>query len=310
MKTASEIDQSLNRTLTILVSAIIHAALMVGICCSATEQKEKPVKVVTKLIEMKMVPKPQPPSPQPPKPQPPKPEPPKPEPPKPQPPKPEPPKPEPPKPQPPKPEPPKPQPPKPQPPKPVEVKPEPPKPEPTHVNKKPSRMDEIRAQLANSKVIKDNNNPRPRQTNTPPPAPPVKPVAGKSQDEYAERFKSGLSQQQEITLPPPGDTLDEISDMYAKRFVRAILYDNWHPSRGGMKYANPMPVYITFNVTPSGIATNPRITQQSNDTAMNDSVRDLISQLTSGRIRFTPFAQANIKQPYLTITVTMYLENK
>ena len=305
MKTASEIDQSLNRTLTILVSAIIHAALMVCICCSATEQKEKPVKVVTKLIEMKMVPKPQPPSPQPPKPQPPKPEPPKPEPPKPQPPKPQPPKPEPPKP-----EPPKPQPPKPQPPKPVEVKPEPPKPEPTHVNKKPSRMDEIRAQLANSKVIKDNNNPRPRQPNTPPPAPQVKPVAGKSQAEYASTFTSRLSTPQGVNLPAPVTTTAEISDDYAERFVRAILYDNWHPSRGGMKYANPTPVDITFNVTPSGIATNPRITQQSNDTAMNDSVRDLISQLTSGRIRFTPFAQANIKQPYLTITVTMYLENK
>ena len=103
MKTSSEIDQSLNRTLTILISAIIHAALMVGICCSATEQKEKPIAVATKLIELKTAPlppspKPQPPKPEPPKPQPPKPEPPKPEPPKPQPPKPEPPKPEPPKP--------------------------------------------------------------------------------------------------------------------------------------------------------------------------------------------------------------------
>ena len=50
MKTASEIDRSLNQTLTILVSAIIHAALMVGICCSATEQKEKPIAVATNAL--------------------------------------------------------------------------------------------------------------------------------------------------------------------------------------------------------------------------------------------------------------------
>ena len=73
MKTSSEIDQSLNRTLTILISAIIHAALMVGICCSATEQKEKPIAVATKLIELKTAPLPPSPKPQPPKPEPPKP---------------------------------------------------------------------------------------------------------------------------------------------------------------------------------------------------------------------------------------------
>ena len=72
MKTSSEIDQSLNRTLTILISAIIHAALMVGICCSATEQKEKPIAVATKLIELKTAPLPPSPKPETKKPDPPK----------------------------------------------------------------------------------------------------------------------------------------------------------------------------------------------------------------------------------------------
>ena len=107
MKPTQEADSRLNLTITMLISAIIHASLMVGICCSATEQKEKPIAVPIKVIEIKKE-KPLPPSPKketpPPKketpPPPPKPV-------------------EPPKPQPPKPV----EPPKPQPPKPVEVKP-------------------------------------------------------------------------------------------------------------------------------------------------------------------------------------------
>ena len=157
MKTASEIDWSLNRILTLLVSACIHAGVMVGICCAATEQREKPIVHETKLIEVLQAKKKETPLPKKETP------PPKPEPPKPEPPKPEPPKPEPPKPEPPKPEPPKPQPSKPQPPKPVEVKPEQPK-----IN----RVEDIRARFSDAKVVppKPQQQPQPKPY-TPPPTP-------------------------------------------------------------------------------------------------------------------------------------------
>lgn len=303
MKTSSEIDQSLNRTLTILISAIIHAALMVGICCSATEQKEKPIAVATKLIELKTAPLPPSPKPQPPKP----------EPPKPQPPKPEPPKPEPPKPQPPKPEPPKPQ-----PPKPVEVKPPAPTPavvktetpKPVEQPKKTlTRQDDILARLNNAQTKKMDPQPRPQ----PQPYTPPRPVSTRktmSEREYADKFTKGLSKNNGVKYLPSNmsPTTEEDMTNYAESFARPIIEQYWKPSRAGMKYRNPSPVKITFIVTASGSVSNIRIIQRSNEPVMNSSVEELVKQMRAGNVPFTSLREAGINRASLQIVIELYLK--
>ena len=302
MKTSSEIDQSLNRTLTILISAIIHAALMVGICCSATEQKEKPIAVATKLIELKTAPLPPSPKPQPPKP----------EPPKPQPPKPEPPKPEPPKPQPPKPEPPKPQ-----PPKPVEVKPPAPTPavvktetpKPVEQPKKTlTRQDDILARLNNAQTKKMDPQPRPQpQPYTPPRPVPSTPT--KSAEAYAREALRNVSKATGVNVPRVvGPTTEEDMTNYAESFARPIIEQYWKPSRAGMKYRNPSPVKITFIVTASGSVSNIRIIQRSNEPVMNSSVEELIKQMRVGNVPFASLREAGINRASLQIVIELYLK--
>ncbi|MCR5381719.1 MAG: TonB C-terminal domain-containing protein [Lentisphaeria bacterium] len=298
MKTASEIDRSLNQTLTILVSAIIHAGLMVGICCSATEQKEKPIAVATKLIELKTTPLP--PSP--------KKETKKPEPPKPEPPKPEPPKPEPPKPQPPKPEPPKPEPPKPPAPTPAVVKTDTPK--PVEQPKKLTRAEELRKQLesATIKEMKNQPRPQPQQTYTPPRL--VQPVQTKSAEDYKREAMARVSKDTGVNLPKAaGATVAEDSANYAESFASPILYQYWNPSRAGMKYAKPSPVYITMTVTASGRVTNVQITTKSNDSVMNSSVEELLKQIKSGQIEFPSLKSAGINRSFLTMTIGLHLKD-
>ena len=298
MKTASEIDRSLNQTLTILVSAIIHAALMVGICCSATEQKEKPIAVATKLIELKTVPLPPSPKPQPPKPEPPKPEPPKPQPPKP----------EPPKPQPPKPEPPKPQPPKPPAPTPAVVKTDTPK--PVEQPKKLTRAEELRKQFEAAAVKEIKNPPRPQPQTYPPPR-PVQPVQTKSAEDYKREAMARVSKNTGVNLPTPTRaTVAEDSANYAESFVSPRLYQDWNPSRAGMKYAKPNPVYITMTVSADGRVRNAKITTPSNDAVMNNSVEDLIRQINNGYIVFATFQEAGINnRSYLTVTIGLHLKD-
>ena len=307
MKTSSEIDQSLNRTLTILISAIIHAALMVGICCSATEQKEKPIAVATKLIELKTAPLPPSPKPQPPKP----------EPPKPQPPKPEPPKPEPPKPEPPKPQPPKPEPPKPQPPKPVEVKPPAPTPavvktetpKPVEQPKKTlTRQDDILARLNNAQTKKMDPQPRPQpQPYTPPRPVPSTPT--KSAEAYAREALRNVSKATGVNVPRVvGPTTEEDMTNYAESFARPIIEQYWKPSRAGMKYRNPSPVKITFIVTASGSVSNIRIIQRSNEPVMNSSVEELVKQMRAGNVPFTSLREAGINRASLQIVIELYLK--
>ncbi len=295
MKTASEIDWSLNRILTILVSACIHAGVMVGICCAATEQREKPIVHETKLIEVLQAKKKETPLPKKETP------PPKPEPPKPEPPKPEPPKPEPPKPEPPKPEPPKPQPSKPQPPKPVEVKPEQPK-----IN----RVEDIRARFSDAKVVppKPQQQPQPKPY-TPPPTPPtLRP--SKSADDYERKFKANLSSQQNNFLPPPqsGPSADEDTANYAELYARPIIEENWKPSSFGIKSKNPS-VEIAFTVSASGAVSNVRITRRSNEQIMNSSVEDLVRQIQSGQIRFPSLQSAGINRSFLQISITLHLKD-
>ena len=296
MKTASEIDRSLNQTLTILVSAIIHAALMVGICCSATEQKEKPIAVATKLIELKTTPLP--PSP-------------KKETKKPEPPKPEPPKPEPPKPEPPKPEPPKPQPPKPQPPKPVEVKPPTPTPAVVKTEKKLSRMEELRleaqkAQIKHSTQVYRNDS-------KPDPVPPLRRIPSapsKSAEQYAKEALAHVSKDTGVNLPKTtGPTVAEDSANYAELYASPILYQYWNPSRAGMKYAKPSPVYITMTVSASGKVTSARITTKSNDSVMNSSVEELLKQIRSGQIQFPSLVNAGINRSLLTMEIGLILKD-
>ena len=305
MKTASEIDWSLNRILTILVSACIHAGLLVGICCTATEQREKPIVHETRLIEVlqpkKEIPLPKKETPSP-KPEPPKPEPPKPEPPKPQPPKPEPPKPQPPKPEPPKPQPPKPEPPKPQPPTPVEVKP---------VQPKVNSVDDIRARFSDAKVVPAKPQPQePQSQQLYTPSSSVSSRRTMSEREYEEKFKKGLSKNNDLKyLPPPTATTTE-QDMtnYAEMFARPVIEQYWKPSRAGMKYRNPSPVKITFIVTSSGSVSNVRIIQRSNEPVMNSSVEDLVNQMKSGQIPFPSLRDAGINRTSLQIVMTLYLK--
>lgn len=306
MKTASEIDRSLNQTLTILVSAIIHAALMVGICCSATEQKEKPIAVATKLIELKTTPLPPSPKPEPPKPS------------KPEPPKPEPPKPEPPNPQPPKPEPPKPQPPKPEPPKPVEVKPPTPTPavvktdtpKPVEQPKKLTRAEELRKQLESATVKEMKNQPRPQpqpQPYTPPRPVPSTPT--KTAEQYAQQALRNTSKATGINVPRSGPTLADDTTNYAEQYARPILEQSWAPSRAGMKYQNPSPVEITFMVSASGTVSNVRITRRSNEQVMNSSVEELVNMMRNGQIQFPSLQSAGINRSFLQITITLHLKD-
>ena len=292
-----------------MISAIIHAALMVGICCSATEQKEKPIAVATKLIELKTAPLPPSPKPQPPKP----------EPPKPQPPKPEPPKPEPPKPEPPKPQPPKPEPPKPQPPKPVEVKPPAPTPavvktetpKPVEQPKKTlTRQDDILARLNNAQTKKMDPQPRPQPQPYTPPR-PVQPVQTKSAEDYKREAMARVSKNTGVNLPTPTRaTVAEDSVNYAESFVSPRLYQDWNPSRAGMKYAKPNPVYITMTVSADGRVRNAKITTPSNDAVMNNSVEDLIRQINNGYIVFATFQEAGINnRSYLTVTIGLHLKD-
>ena len=297
MKSASEIDWSLNRILTILVSAIIHAALMVGICCTATEQREKPVVHETKLIEVLQPKKKEIPLP--------KKETPKPEPPKPEPPKPEPPKPEPPKPEPPKPEPPKPEPPKPQPPKPVEVKPVQPKPAQPKVNS----VDDIRARFSDARIVPAKPQPRSQpQPYTPPRPVPATPT--KSAEEYAREAMKHVSKATGVNVPRvSGPTAEEDMANYAEIYARPILEQYWKPSRAGMKYRNPSPVVITFIVTSSGSVSNVRIIQRSNEPVMNSSVEELVNLMRNGQIPFTPLRDAGINRTSLQIVITLYLKD-
>ncbi|MBR5079987.1 MAG: hypothetical protein IKX30_14710 [Victivallales bacterium] len=305
MKTASEIDRSLNQTLTILVSAIIHAGLMVGICCSATEQKEKPIAVATKLIELKTTLLPPSPKKETKKPEPPKPEPPKPEPPKPEPPKPEPPKPQLPKPLPP--EPPKPEPPKPPTPTPAVVKTETPK--PVEQPKKLTRAEELRKQLEAAPTKKMNPQPQRPQPQPYTPPRPVSPKT-KSGEEYKKKFLGGVSTGTDVELTSQkGTTVVEDSKDYANNFAAAVLYEHWSPSRGGMTSKNPLPVEISFMITIDGIVSNARITKQSNDSVMTRSVEDLVNRINSGLVKFPSLRDAGINRPFLQITVTMYLKD-
>ena len=306
MKTASEIDRSLNQTLTILVSAIIHAGLMVGICCSATEQKEKPIAVATKLIELKTMPLPPSPKKETKKPEPPKPEPPKPEPPKPEPPKPEPPKPQLPKPLPP--EPPKPEPPKPPTPTPAVVKTETPK--PVEQPKKLTRAEELRKQLEAAPTKKmDPQPPRPQPQQTYTPLRP-QPVKTKSTEEYAKIGMAGVSTDTSVNLPKSkGAAEAKDSTDYAVNYAAPVLYENWNPSRAGMTSRNPSPVEISFMITIDGIVSNARIIKQSNDSVMTRSVADLVNRINSGLIKFTSLRDAGINRPFLQISVTMYLKD-
>ena len=303
MKTASEIDQSLNRTLTLLVSAIIHAALMVGICCSATEQKEKPIAVATKLIELKTAPLPPSPKPETKKPDPPKKETPPPPPPKKETPPPPPPKPV--------------EPPKPQPPKPPEVKPPAPTPavvktetpKPVEQPKKTlTRQDDILARLINAQTKKMDPQPRPQpQTYTPPRPVPSTPT--KSADDYAREAMKNVSKATGVNVPRVvGPTTEEDMTNYAESYARPIIEQNWKPSRAGMKYRNPSPVEITFIVTSSGSVSNVRITKRSNEPVMNSSVEDLVNQMKNGQIPFTPLRDAGINRTSLQIVITLYLK--
>ena len=304
MKTASEIDQSLNRTLTILVSAIIHAALMVGICCSATEQKEKPIAVATKLIELKTAPLPPSPKPETKKPDPPKKETPPPPPPKKETPPPPPPKPV--------------EPPKPQPPKPVEVKPPAPTPavvktetpKPVEQPKKTlTRQDDILARLNNAQTKKMDPQPRPQpQPYTPPRPVPSTPT--KSAEDYAREAMRNVSKATGVNVPRvSGPTTEEDMTNYAESFARPIIEQYWKPSRAGMKYRNPSPVVITFIVTSSGSVSNVRITQRSNEPVMNSSVEDLVNQMRNGQIPFPSLREAGINRTSLQIVITLYLKD-
>ena len=301
MKTPSEIDRSLNKTLMLLTSACIHAALMVGICCSATEQREKPVAVATKLIELKTTPLPPSPTPQPTKPEPPEqkqqtePQPPPP-PPKP---KEEPP---PPTPQP------TPQPtPKPPTPTPAVVKtPDAPKPE--QPKKTLSRQEELRQQFntAEVKTIKTPPQPQP-PVYTPR---PVQPVQSKSAEQLQKEAMSRVSTPTGVKVSPSSHlTTSEVSVVYADQYVQPILYQNWNPSRAGMTYQKPTPVVITFNVTLNGSANQVRITRRSNDPVMNSSVEELVSMIQNGQIRFTPLKDAGFSVSILPIKVTMELQD-
>ncbi|MBO7533242.1 MAG: TonB C-terminal domain-containing protein [Victivallales bacterium] len=295
MKTASEIDRSLNQTLTILVSAIIHAGLMVGICCSATEQKEKPIAVATKLIELKTTPLP--PSPKketpPPKKETP---PPKKETPPPPPPKKETP-------------PPKPvEPPKPPAPTPAVVKTDTPK--PVEQPKKLTRAEELRKQFEAAAVKEIKNPPRPQPQSYPPPR-PVQPVQTKSVEDYKREAMARVSKNTGVNLPTPTRaTVAEDSTNYAESYVSPRLYQDWNPSRAGMKYAKPSAVYITMTVTANGRVTNVQITTRSNDAVMNNSVEELIRQINSGHIVFATFQEAGINnRSYLTVTIGLHLKD-
>ena len=300
MKTASEIDRSLNQTLTILVSAIIHAGLMVGICCSATEQKEKPIAVATKLIELKTTPLPPSPKKETKKPEPPKPEPPKPEPPKPQP--------QPPKPEPPKPQPPKPEPPKPQPPKPAVVNTDMPKPE---VPKKTlTPKEDILARLNNAQTKKMDPQPPKTPPKTPPPKTPPTSSLGKDANQIKTKAMSNISTYTPVEFQnTPGQTTDVQIENYAENCVSPILYQYWNPSRAGMKFAKPSPVYITMTVSANGRVTNVQISTKSNDGVMNSSVEELLRQIRSGHIQFPTLASAGINRSILTMTIGLHLKD-
>ena len=303
MKTASEIDWSLNRILTILVSACIHAGLLVGICCTATEQREKPIVHETRLIEVlqpkKEIPLPKKETPSP-KPEPPKPQPPKPEPPKPQPPKPEPPKPQPPKPEPSKPQPPKPEPPKPQPPTPVEVKP---------VQPKVNSVDDIRARFSDAKIVPPKPQPPQPQPQPYTPPRPVPSTPTKSAEDYKRQALAHVSNPTAVNIPRvSGSTTEQDMTNYAEMFARPVIEQYWKPSRAGMKYRNPSPVKITFIVTSSGSVSNVRIIQRSNEPVMNSSVEDLVNQMKSGQIPFPSLRDAGINRTSLQIVMTLYLK--
>ena len=267
----SNIDWSLNKIIMILTSAIIHAALMVGICCTATEQKEKPIEMESRLIKLPMLP-PEP-SPKPPQPQP-----------------------KPPQPQP------QPQPPRPQPPKPVEVKPDQPR-----VN----RVDDIRARLNDATVVPTKPQPQPQpqpQPYTPPR--PVPPPKTPSAEEYKRKFLGDAPPDIEVKLSPSkGTTSMQDSKDYANNYAAAVLYEHWNPSRAGMKYAKPSPVYITMTVTASGRVTNVQITTKSNDSVMNSSVEELLKQIKSGQIEFPSLKSAGINRSFLTMTIGLHLKD-
>jgi outer membrane biosynthesis protein TonB len=300
MKTSSEIDQSLNRTLTILISAVIHAVLMVGICCSATEQKEKPIAVATKLIEIKTTPLPPSPKPEPPKkaetPPPPKPV-------------------EPPPPPPPKKETPPP-PPKPVEVKPVEVKPPTPKPavvktetpKPVEQPKKLSRREELLQQLNEAKVQTAKPQPQPKPQPYTPPR-PIQPTSSRSAAQIASQAMARVSKTPGALPSFAGQTTSEVSETYAEQYVRPVLEMNWKPSRAGMSTRAPSSVKITFVVSLEGRVSNVRISKRSNEPVMNSSVEDLLNQIRSGQISFLSPQSVGINHPFLTVEIELRLKD-
>ena len=304
MKTASEIDRSLNQTLTILVSAIIHAGLMVGICCSATEQKEKPIAVATKLIELKTTPLP--PSPKKETPPPKKKDetpPPQKETPPPPPQKKETP------------------PPKPvEQPKPVEVKPPVPTPavvktetpKPEAPKQTLTKKDDILARLNNAPTKKMDPQPPKTPPKTPPARTPSSPTSSLGKD--ANQIKAKALSNTSTYTPDEfqntsGLTTDVQIENYAENCVSPRLYQYWNPSRAGMKYAKPSPVYITMTVSASGKVTSVQITTKSNDSVMNSSVEELLRQIRSGHIQFPTLASAGINRSLLTVTIGLFLKD-
>lgn len=300
MKTSSEIDQSLNRTLTILISAVIHAVLMVGICCSATEQKEKPIAVATKLIEIKTTPLPPSPKPEPPKkaetPPPPKPVEPPPPPPKKETPPP---------------------PPKPVEVKPVEVKPPTPKPavvktdtpKPVEQPKKTLTYKEDfmeRFKKAETKEMKNQPQPKP-QPYTPPRPVPV--TSTKTADDYKREAMARVSKTPGALPSFAGQTTAEVSETYAEQYVRPVLEMNWKPSRAGMSTRAPSSVKITFRISSEGRISNAQIAKRSNEPVMNSSVEELLNQIRSGQISFLSPQSVGISQPFLTVEIELRLKD-
>ena len=87
------------------------------------------------------------------------------------------------------------------------------------------------------------------------------------------------------------------------------MYQYWNPSRAGMKYAKPSPVYITMTVSASGKVTSVQITTKSNDSVMNSSVEELLKQIRSGQIQFPSLASAGINRSLLTVTIGLFLKD-
>ncbi len=221
-------------------------------------------------------------------------------------PEPEPPKPEP-EPEPPKPEPepepvpepvPEPEPPKPEPPKPEPPKPEPPKPEP-----KETKIKSLQERLKNAKVIKTET---PKPQPTPPPKTPTRSAA-----DLSKQFTKGIpsdkpaSSSSSLTRSRQRDAGD-----YAERYAKPVLYDHWTPpNKAQLNGQRPSSVVIRLTVSADGRITNISISQTSNSELMNRSVQTLIAAIQQNGIRLEPFSKAGVQDTFLTLTVTMKLQD-